>query len=259
MKTLVIAEIGSAWRFGEDHLQNAYRAIGIAKDCGADVIKFQWCSDPRMMEKRRNVPEGSYDILAWLKLWIAMMHEKCELVGIEFLCTCFLPEDVAVLNPYVKRWKVASLERRAYDLLLVIAKTGKPVIASIGADDEDYSGYLRDSANQNSVLHCTVSYPAPLNELNLSAIRTNYFDGYSDHSRNVLTGALAVTCGAKIVEAHFKLGMTPNDNPDAGHSLWPEQLREYILNIRQAELMLGDGIKRIMPCEEWALKHKVKS
>jgi N,N'-diacetyllegionaminate synthase len=250
---MVIAEIGSAWRFGDRELRNAHQAIGIAKEAGADAVKFQFTSDPRKMEARRNVPSGTYDILAWPASWIEYLHQVCEEAGIEFMCTVFLPEDVAILNPYVKRWKVASLERNAMDLIYAVRSTEKPIICSNGADE---SGMKKI---RTSALHCTVAYPAPLEDLNLQAIRSYAYDGYSDHSCDILTGALAVACGAEIVEAHFKLELTPDDNPDAGHSLWPQFLKWYIENIRKAEVMLGDGIKRVMPSEEWALKHKVKT
>lgn len=252
-RTSVIAEIGSAWRFGDDHLKNAWEAIEKAKACRADCIKFQWTSGPRKMERRRNVPEGSYEILAWPKLWLPMLHEKCEQVGIEFLVTVFLPDDVETVNPYVKRWKVASLEREAFDLLAAMRLTEKQIIASNGMENTHWPSH------QYTRLHCTVAYPAPLDQLNLRAIRIDLYNGYSDHSGEMLTGALAVACGASMVEVHFRLDDTPPDNPDYVHSHTPEKLREYISNIRKAELMLGDGIKRVMPCEEWALQHKVKA
>lgn len=252
MHTTIIAEIGSAWRFGENHLQNAYRAIDLAKDCGADSVKFQWCSDPRAMEKRRNVPEGSYDILAWPEEWIIAIKNRCDEIGIEFMCTVFLPCDIEKLNPYVKRWKVASLEAQALDLLTMMRSTEKPIIASNGMDNPHWHN------GQYTRLHCVLAYPAPLNEVNLSVIRNGY-QGYSDHSCNELTGALAVACGAKIIEVHFMLYETPATNPEYGHSLWPETLGDYISHIRDAEVMLGDGVKKIEKCEEWALKHKVKA
>ncbi len=257
MHTTIIAEIGSAWRFGGNYPLNAYSAINMAKRCGADIIKFQWVSDPRAMERRRNVPEGSYDILAWPKLWISMLHEKCESVGIEFLCTVFLPLDVATMNPYVKRWKVASLEAGDNELLTAMDGTSKPVIMSQGAIGA--RSLTRKKLFFGTTLHCTLAYPAAPDQLNLSVIRVGRYNGYSDHSCNVLTGAIAVACGAEIIEVHFKLHDTPADNPDYGHSLWSEQLGNYIENIRQAELMLGDGVKKIEPCERWALKHKVKT
>jgi sialic acid synthase SpsE len=206
------------------------------------------------MEQRRNVPKGSYDILAWPAAWIGLIREYTESVGIEFLCTVFLPCDVAVLNEHVKRWKVASLESSCDELVNAMIVTKKDVIASYGAtDDLQLTGWL------HSALHCTLAYPASPESLNLRAIYRNGFDGYSDHSCDVLTGALAVACGAEIIEVHFKLPSTPNGNPDFPHSHFPDGLKQYIQNIRKAEQMLGDGQKKIEPCEEWALKHKVKA
>lgn len=256
MHTLVIAEIGSAWRCGKNHLGNAVYAVSTAKWAGADAVKFQFTSDPRAMELRRNVPEGSYTILAWPEEWIAAIKQQCDEIGIEFMCTIFHKDDIAKINQYVKRWKVASLESEDDGLVHEMRLTGKPVIVSHGAMDASQG---RAGYKSLGHLHCTAAYPAKLDSLNLSVISNYGYDGYSDHSCDALTGALAVACGASIVEVHFKLFDTPSDNPDYRHSLWPEQLRDYIANIRKAEVMLGDGVKRVMPCEEWALQHKVKA
>ncbi len=253
MRTTVIAEIGSAWRYGKNHWEHGIQAIRVAKAAGADCVKFQWTSDPRKMEKRRKVKKGSYDILNWPKAWIADFYGEAERLGIEFMCTVFLPEDVAVIDPYVKRFKVASLESDATDLTTALGLYASPakkdIIWSYGASkDWHWNG-----------LHCTVAYPALPNELNLLAIENCNFRGYSDHSGDLLTGALAVACGAGIVESHFRLDCTPKDNPDYGHSHSPGALKQYIQNIRKAEVMLGDGIKKIEASEQWALKHKVKT
>lgn len=250
--TFVIAEIGSAWQWPfAGTTTEAREAIAIAKSCGADAIKFQWTSKPREMEQRRHVKQGSYNILAWGKDKLEFIARECQESCIEFMCTVFLPCDVEILNPYVKRWKVASLESSDTELKAAMLITGKEIIISRGASADLFPSSLWKT------LHCTAAYPAPLSELNLKVVR--YVDGYSDHSRNKLTGALAVACGAKIIEVHFKLFHTPVDNPDYNHSLYEPELRQYIENIRQAELMLGDGTKKVEKCEEWALKHKVKS
>lgn len=254
MHTFVIAEIGSAWTYSTS---SALEAVYTAKQCGSDAIKYQWTSDPREMERRRNVASGTYDILHYPIGLIKDIRAECQRQGIEFMCSVYLPKDVDSMNPYVKRWKVASLENQANDLVLAMEATGKPLIISHGATGQ------RDDAwgKMHSVLHCTAAYPADISSLNLLAIRSLElgYAGYSDHSSNVLTGAIAVACGARIVEVHFKLNDTPQENPDYKHSLTPYELREYIANIRQAERMLGDGRKKIEPCEEWALKHKVKA
>jgi N,N'-diacetyllegionaminate synthase len=252
MKTFIIAEIGSAWRFGDRELRNAHQAIGIAKEAGADAVKFQFTSDPRKMEARRNVQPGAYDILAWPASYIEYFHQVCEEAGIEFMCTVFLPKDVKIIDPYVKRFKVASLESGSNSLAnaMADADSEKDIIVSHGA-----SGRVCG----HQLLHCTAAYPAPMDSLNLKAIQVDGYEGYSDHSADLLTGALAVACGAEIVEVHFRLSGTPKDNPDYNHSHSPKQLKQYIDNIKKAELMLGDGIKKVEPCEEWALKHKVRT
>lgn len=263
MRTFVIAEIGSAWRFGDGQTQieNAREAIRAAHVSGADAIKFQWTSDHRRMEKRRSVPNGSYEILAWPEEWIEHFAAYCKSLNLEFMCTVFLQCDVLALNSYVKRWKVASLEAEDGILVMSMLNTGKEVIASIGAADNA----VRHNAlwlHDCKLLQCTVAYPCQLQNLNLSAIAqydSMWLSGLSDHSRNVLTGAIAVACGAEIIEVHFKHDFTPGNNPDFAHSLNEDELKTYIKNIRQAELMLGDGVKKVEKCEEWALKHKVKA
>jgi len=254
MSTFIIAEIGSAWRFGRSnaqHHRNALEAIDVAKQCGANAIKFQWTSDPRAMEKRRKVKRGSYDILAWPREWLEDFHEACALRKIEFMVTVFLEKDVPVIAPYVSRFKVASLESEDHELIACMREFKKEVIVSHGASS---GGLLPRVKN----LHCTAAYPASAETLNLLAITSGY-DGYSDHSRNTITGALAVACGATVVETHFRLRTTPLLNPEYRHSLSRDMLLEYVCNIRMAESMLGDGKKKVEPSERWALKHKVQS
>lgn len=253
VKTLIIAEAGSSWRFGAKHLANGRRCIEIAKAAGANCVKFQWTSDPHLLEKRRKVKPFTYEVLDYPKAWIQQLAAHCEDVGIEFLCTVFLPADVEYMDQFVKRWKVASLEAAAIDLHRVMLQTGKPIMQSCAASE---TGQAQLNAQY---LHCIASYPAPHHALNLHAIGSYDFRGYSDHSGHVLTGALAVACGAEIVEVHMRLDRTPKDNPDYKHSLCPTRLKEYIFNIRLAEVMLGSDEKRMQPCEQWAEKHMVRT
>ena len=259
MTTFIIAEAGSTWRIGKNqirHLAYACEAIRVAKDCGADACKFQWTSDPAMMEQRRKVPVGSYEILAWPKKWLRVLAAECEDAGIEFMCTVFLVKDVPMIAPLVKRFKVASLEADDKVLIETCRQYGKPIIVSSGCSDHCQPKDI-------ITLQCTAAYPAPLAALNLDVLRDepfesgSPFDGLSDHSGDTLTGALAVACGAEIVEVHFRLFDTPTDNPDYKHSHDAASLKQYIANIRKAELMLGDGVKKVEKCEEPMLKHRV--
>jgi N,N'-diacetyllegionaminate synthase len=265
MSTLVIAEIGSAWRFGKParHMDNAVRAIAEAKAAGADCCKFQWVSNPSEMERRRTVPAGSYEILAWPVGWLQRLATECQTVGIEFMCTAFVPADVRVIAPFVKRLKIASLEACDPDLLNACAQTKKPLLMSTGAMNRlEVQELIRYAdlilpAHGLTLLHCTAQYPAPLDQLNLLAIDDG-LTGYSDHSGDTLTGALAVAVGALAVEVHFRLDGTPKDNPDFMHSLSPADLRTYVFNIRKAEKMLGSYSKMITKGEAAMRQHQVR-
>ena len=269
-RTLVIAEAGSSWRIGSKtirHVEYAKKCIRIAKDAGADICKFQWVSDSRLMEKRRNVPLGTYTILAWPKPWLNILAAECESVGIEFCCTAYLAADVAIIAPFVKRFKIASLEAMDFELFDACERQRKPILMSCGAMSyEELDGVVSSigsCATEIKLLHCMAAYPAPINQMNLGVFRSQYgspftsLDGLSDHSGDLLTGALAVACGAEIIEVHFRLDETRPTNPDYGHSHSPTRLKVYIENIRKGELMLGDGVKKIEECEQPMRMHRV--
>lgn len=101
--------------------------------------------------------------------------------------------------------------------------------------------------SQVTVLHCTSSYPAAPDSINLRAMETMRRElgvsvGYSDHSLGIEIGIAAVAMGATIIEKHF----TSDKNlpgPDHKASLDPTELKEMIRKIREMEVVLGDGVK----------------
>ena len=249
-RVMVMVDPGSTH---EGNLDTMRRMIHVAAECGADVVKFQWTSSRERLCERRHAQEylEAYRRIAWPAEWHAALRSACEEAGIEYACTVCLAEDIAVIAPFVKRFKVASFEASDVVLLRAFIATGKPIIVSTGMAE---TFVLPIGAK---ALHCVSAYPAPMNELNLGCIREDEFDGFSDHSGNVLTGALAVAAGARIIETHFRLDDCNPQNPDFPHSLTPAQLREYVANIRFAEQAMGDGIKRCQPSEEAMRKYRV--
>ena len=101
--------------------------------------------------------------------------------------------------------------------------------------------------DQVVLLQCTANYPIQDDEAHLNVIKTyqNNFDilvGYSDHSVGLGASLYAIPMGAKVVEKHFTLN-TEEEGPDHLASLNPQQLKDYVLAIRQAEKYLGSAIK----------------
>lgn len=261
-RTLVIAEIGSCH---DGDIVKAFELINEAKRAGADVAKAQyWSSAERLAERRR---AASYvDIYRRYQVpesWLPKMKAQCDAFGIEFMCTTYLPEDVAVVAPFVKRFKIASFEAQDREHLKAHVPFGKDVIVSEGMLDENTPQLrLQVPGARVFYLHCVSAYPAPIEELNLSTLkwRPNHsgFDGFSDHSGKITTGGIAVAAGAEIIEVHTKLDDTDPNNPDAGDfALTPDVLAPYVIFIREVERMLGDGLKRVTPSEAAMAQYRV--
>jgi sialic acid synthase SpsE len=263
VSTFVIAELAGT------HDRHFLRAWGLAVQCldaGADAIKLQYWSDAAKEAARVNAPElvalfrRVQTPVEWLPTFADLAHGR----GKEFLCTVELPEDIAVVAPYVDRFKIASTSSRDQAFIAAHRRYGKPILVSHGM------GAAPRSLPQVQNLHCVSGYPTPPEEANLRLIRESWmaeggppmppprtYAGFSDHTAHVLTGAFAVCAGAEILEVHVRADDTPPDNPDYGHSLTPAQFREYVAHVRLAERMLGDGVKRIMPSEEPNLRYRV--
>ena len=251
-RTFVIGEFGSCH---DGDLGRAFKLIQVAKEAGCDVAKGQYWSSSFDLAERRNAWDY-YPIYAKYRVphvWLSWLHLACIANGIEFMMTVYLPKDIEDIAPWVQRFKIASFEANA-DFIGEHRKYGKPIIVSTGMTGATSVPWRYDGV---SYLHCVSSYPCPLDQANLGAIRS--FDGYSDHTHNVLTGALAVAAGAKVIEVHFRLDDTEEDNPDYATALSPGQLKDYVHLIRQAEVMIGDGVKKPQPAEQAMMQYRVKA
>lgn len=228
-------------------------AIRVAKDAGADVCKFQWVSSPERLAARRHAEDylWAYRVIAFPHEWLADLKAECAAAGIEFMCTVYLLEDISIIAPLVRRFKISSFE--AMDKKFLEAHEGydKQILLSIAGHDQPF--YVGNAL----LLHCVSAYPAPPHEMNLSVLRGH--SGLSDHSAHPWMGALAVAAGARIIEVHFRLNSTDPTNPDYGHSLSPDKLKEYIANVRFAEAALGDGVKKVMPSEARWTRYRVRA
>lgn len=252
-RVFVIAEAACTWLHGG--LEAAYRSIRAAKDCDADAWKSQWTSDYAAMHARRGVVGDHYKRLAWPREWLPLLKAECDRVGVEFMCTVFIPQDIPTVAEYVDRFKVSAFESGDVKFVKAHEKYEQPVVISrnngLGFNSSD--------------LYCVSEYPTPLGHLKLSkafeAIDDTIcgpqvqFGGLSDHTTSVLTGAVAVGAGARILEKHVRLVDTPKDDPDYGHSLlldcgsrdaqgdWgcegcQKGFHRYVESVREAEAML---------------------
>lgn len=275
MSVFLIAEAGSNWKVGDDecNFNIVQKMIDAAYNARFDAVKFQFfrpnglyvpdAGEPDYLGLDINetiskyaMPEGMLEILA----------EYCQEIGIEFMCTVYEPEDVWIVDKYVKRHKIASYELCHESLLREVMKTKKPIIVSTGAADEKDVRFAVDVLRYEpdvTFLHCTAAYPATAETLNLLAIKrlqgiTNTarpFDlpdcrvGLSDHSENsIMAPVMAVALGATVIEKHFTLSRSL-PGPDQAFALEPDGLIAMADAVQDAEDMLGDGEKTPKPWE----------
>jgi sialic acid synthase SpsE len=239
-------------------LANAYAGIAVAAEAGCNAWKAQFWSNPARMRARRHMPHDAqnYTTGSIASHWLALLKRECVDHNIAFACSVFLPEDVAVLDPYVDVWKISSFEALDDELCQAVAdvRGERPWFISTGMQDERDVPASRWPAIR---LHCVSAYPAPLEEANLGAIEPH--EGYSDHTRCIYTGGLAVAAGADYLEVHYRLQQTPTTCPDYPVALSPTQLAQYVDFARTAALARGSGDKVPQDCERDNMRYRVIS
>jgi N,N'-diacetyllegionaminate synthase len=271
LRTLIIAEAGVNHN---GDIEIAKKLIDVAAEAGADLVKFQTFSGDRLATSIAKQAEyqiqNTEEIIPQRTMLQKLeldenMHEvliqHCEDRGIGFFSTGFDIESVNLLIKLgQKRFKIPSGEITNLPLLRHIGKQKKEVILSTGMatflEIKDAIEALEDAGTSRdsiTVLHCTTSYPAPLVDVNLKAMQkiSEKFDvavGYSDHTTGLETAIAAVALGAKVIEKHFTLDRKL-PGPDHKASLEPEELKQMISFIRNIEILLGDGEKKLMPSE----------
>ena len=240
----IIAEVGSNWR----DLDDCKKSIVQSRLVGADAVKFQLFTPGELYG-----PQHGYEISQYSlpHNWLPILKEKCDQVGIQFMCSAFSPEGYAEVDPYVATHKVASSECCHLRILEKLRELGKPVILSTGAKGKDdirmalqvltgTDEYCRIHGLELdpvpvTLMYCVVAYPA--NEVNLDTIKTlrDQFHcdvGYSDHTTDVCNiPRLAVDKGATVIEKHFTI-IPEVSTPDQPHSLSPDQFRNMVKSIR---------------------------
>jgi N,N'-diacetyllegionaminate synthase len=271
MKTLIIAEAGVNHN---GDLNFAKQLIDAAADAGADLVKFQTFNANRQvtrMAKKADYQiqttdstESQHAMLHRLELNEAMHHEliaHCATQNIGFLSTGFDIESVDLLAGLGQEcFKIPSGEITNLPYLRHIGQLGKTVILSTGmatlGEIEAAIEVLEQAGTPRAkvtVLHCTTEYPTPMTEVNLRAMQSIHEAfgvavGYSDHTQGIEVAIAAVAMGATVIEKHFTLDRNL-PGPDHQASLEPAELKAMVTAIRNMEVALGDGIKRLTPSE----------
>lgn len=251
----------------------AKQMVDVAKEAGADYIKFQTFSPERLVSQfaekaeyqKKNTGEDESQLqmlkrLALEKEVFCKLKEYCSMVGIGFISTPFDLESIDFLgNLDMDFWKIPSGEVTNLPYLEKIAKTGRKVIMSTGMCDiqeiKEAIGVLEDNGTKEIILlHCNTQYPTPYEHVNLKAMHTIWREtgkevGYSDHTQGIEVSIAAVALGATVIEKHFTLDKEM-DGPDHKASLNPQELKAMVEAIRNIEKAVGNEEKEPSPSEK---------
>jgi len=263
-RVFIIAEAGVNHN---GSLDLAYQLIDVAKDAGADAVKFQTFKAENVVSKladkaeyqKKTTGSDKSQLEMIKKLEISFedfikLKKYCDKKGIMFLSTPFDHQSIDFLHDLIDIYKIPSGEIINYPYLKHIASKNKPIIMSTGmanlGEVEEAINTIKkiNSKAKISLLHCTTNYPTPYEEVNLKAMQTlaaafKLPVGYSDHTLGIEVPIAAVAMGAKIIEKHFTLDKNLS-GPDHKASLEPGELKEMVKAIRNIEKSLGDGIKK---------------
>ena len=252
-------------------LETAKALVSAAKECGADIVKFQTMNVDGLVSKYAAMADYQKNNLGFEKPQKEMLKklalkkedfhilaDYCRQAGIQFLSTPFDIDSIHFLDSLQDMWKIPSGEITNYPYLAEIGRTGKEIILSTGMSTlmevKAALNVLNDhGAGSITLMHCTTEYPAPPDAVNLRAMGTMGNElhckvGYSDHTEGIEIPVAAAAMGACIIEKHFTLDRNM-PGPDHKASLEPDELKAMIKAIRKVECSLGDGVKVPSECE----------
>lgn len=269
MGVLIIAEAGVNHN---GSLELAMRMADVAKEAGADIVKYQtavpelvisrYAPKARYQEESTGSGESQLEMVKKLHFGFEehrKLKEYCDKIGIKYLSTPFDMDSIDFLSGLdMPVWKIPSGEVTNLPYLEKVARLHRPVLMSTGMCEKDeikaaLDVLYRGGTEDVTVLHCNTEYPTPLKDANVRAmldIQRTFGTkvGYSDHTLGLRAPLAAVALGATVLEKHFTLDRNM-EGPDHAASMDPAELRALVKAVRETEIALGDGIKKVTESE----------
>ncbi|MBI4620260.1 MAG: N-acetylneuraminate synthase family protein [Desulfobacterales bacterium] len=260
----IIAEIGINHNGSIDLAKEMIRS---AHKVGVNAVKFQKrnpeeCVPLEQRDRMRETPWGYISYMDYrYKVEFGEKEYRdidnlCKNLGIEWFVSCWDKTSVDFMERFDPIcYKIPSAHITNKELLLYLKKTRRPLILSTGMStmSEIRQAVELVGTDTLALAHCTSSYPAKLEELNLRMILTlrKMYDcpiGYSGHEVGLATSVVAVSLGACFVERHFTLDRA-SWGSDQASSVEIAGLARLVKDIRSVEIALGDGEKVVYESE----------
>ncbi len=261
-KTYIIAEIGINHN---GSMEVAKKLIDVASLAGCDAVKFQKrnpdvCVPEHQKSVMRETPWGKMTYLDYKykvefgKPEYDEIDRYCKERKISWSASPWDLDSLQFLDQYdLPFLKIPSAMITNEQLMRSAAKTGKKIIFSSGMstleETDQAVKWMREENADFALLHCNSAYPAPLEDLNLSCIKTlkeryGCEVGYSGHEFRLGTTVAAIYLGATILERHITLDRTMWGS-DHLSSVEPQGLIKLVSGVRELETAYGDGVKKV--------------
>lgn len=259
----IVAEIGINHN---GSVEIAKKLIQSAFNTGCDAVKFQKRTVDiayikEELDRPRESPFGSTNraLKEGLELGLeeyTQIDEYCRGLGIMWFASCWDKLSVDFIEQFKPPcYKIASASLTDDSLLRHIKTKQKPIIVSTGMSTLEEIDHAVELLGEQDliILHCTSTYPASPEELNLRAIQTfaNRYNcpiGYSGHEVGISTTVAAAVLGAKMIERHITLDRAMWGSDQAA-SVEPQGIERIVRYIRTIESAMGDGNKKVYPSE----------
>src|SRR3990172_4623965 len=262
-----IADIGANH---DGSLERAKMLIGLARESGADIVKFQNFRAGHIVSQygfealgktahQARWQKSVYEVYQDASLpfeWIPLLKEHCDNVGIEFMSTPYDYGAVGALAPYVDAFKIGSGDINWREFIRYVASYKKPIIISCGASYHHEVGlaisWIRDFTSEIVLLQCNTNYTGKwdnyrytnLNAMKNMGINFNVEIGLSDHAQDEVSVIGAVALGGCLIERHFT-DDSSRVGPDHHFALDPTEWDGMVHLVRTLEEAMGNGEKEV--------------
>lgn len=192
----IVAECGVNFR----NTTEVKRMIGLAKEAGADSVKFQIYRQEHVKGHPRQ--QELEDIILKPEQ-IKYLKQAADGCGIEFFATPYFPEAVDWLEDAgVKRYKIRYADRYNSELIKRIKSTGELYVMS--CDGEYLMTEQADDVRSDP--RCVFAFCIPEYPPKTTIVPGGFdiFYGYSSHYPSIVPPLVAAARGCQYLEVHVK-------------------------------------------------------
>jgi len=270
-KIVIVAELTTN-HFGDR--KRLRRMIQLSKESGADLVKVQKRDVESFYSKADldslyNSPFGKTFRDYRLQLELSLddfkyLDKTCKELDIGWFASILDLESfefIKKFNPSIIKIPSTISNQTEY-IDYVFGSFSGDIVVSTGMSNEEYISRIIDKFNKNNklyLMHTNSSYPTPDSEINIAVVEfynelsksiDNLVPAYSSHDDGSFGSIMAVAAGAKMIEKHVKIGVNEWAHFDSvALDLENGEFKDYVNNIRKAEVIYGSNLKVINPSE----------